>query len=162
MNNRIDAVLTAANRDVVLDHIAQIRALLPFLLDLSPEDRQALPKMGDKSRAFVSQALQLAEQDDSYLPRSFEVADMRQDVTLAESLYPIMTGLKQLSELIEDTYLQVGSEAYTAALIVYQFAQSSGRGAGLDELLDALGQRFARKSKDKSDDPDEPDDPNEN
>lgn len=151
MNNRIDAVLSAANRDAVLDHIAQIRTLLPFLLDLSPEDRQALPKMGDKSRAFVSQALQIAEQDDSYLPRSFDVADMRQDVVLAEAMYPIFVALKQLSELVDDTYVQVGSEAYTAGLIVYQSAKrngGNGGGSGLDDLLDALGQRFARKSKD--------------
>lgn len=148
MNNKIDAAVSAASRDAVLDHIEQIRALLPFLLDLSPEDRQALPKMGDKSRAFVSQALQLAEQDDSYLPRSFDVAEMKRDVALAEQLYPIVVALKQLSEFVDDTYVQVGSEAYTAALVVYQSAKRSGGGAALDDLLDALGQRFARKSKD--------------
>ncbi len=59
-----------------------------------------------------------------------------------------MTALKQLSEFVDDTYVQVGSEAYTAALIVYQSAKRSGQGAALDGLLDSLGQRFARKSKD--------------
>lgn len=154
MNNKIDAALTAANRDAVLNHIAQIRTALPFLLDLSPEDRQALPKMGDKSRAFVAQALQLAEQDDSYLPRSFDVAEMKRDVALADALYPIYTALKQLMELVDDTYIQVGSEAYTAGLIVYQYAKRNGAGGGgtgLDDLLDALGQRFARKLKDTPD-----------
>lgn len=147
MENRITAELSAADQDKVLDFITQIRAALPFLIDLSPEDRQALPKMGVKSRAFVSQALQLAEHDDSYLPRSFDVAEMKRDVALAESLYPIMVALKQLSEFVDDTYVQVGSEAYTAALVVYQSAKRNGQGTALDGLLDALGQRFARKSK---------------
>ncbi len=151
MQNRIDAVLTVTNRDQVLDLIAQIRALLPFLIDLAPEDRQTLPKMGDKSRAFVGGSLQLATHDDSYLPRSFDVAEMRKDVELAEALLPIAVALKQLSEFVDDTYIQVGSEAYTAALVVYQSAQRNGQGAALDGLLDALGERFARKSKEKPD-----------
>ena len=74
MQNRIDATLPVATRDEILDLIVQIRAKLPFLIDLSPEERQTLPKMGDKSRAFVSGSLQLATQDDSYLPRAFDVA----------------------------------------------------------------------------------------
>lgn len=151
MQNKIDATISAATRDQILDLIAQIRALLPFLIDLTPEDRQALPKMGDKSRAFVSGSLQLATQDDSYLPRSFDVPEMRKDVELAEALYPIGVALKQLSEFVDDTYIQVGSEAYTAALVVYQSAKRNGQGAALDGLLDALGERFARKSKEEPD-----------
>ena len=147
MQNRIDAVLDTAKRDQVLDLIAQIRTILPFLIDLTPEERQSLPKMGDKSRAFVAQSLQLATHDDTYLPRSFDVAEMKRDVELAEGLHPIMVALKQLSEFVDDTYVQVGSEAYTAALVVYQSAKRNGQGAALDGLLDALGQRFARKSK---------------
>lgn len=149
MQNRIEATISVTDRDKILNFISQIRDLVPFLIDLTSEERQALPKMGDKSRAFVSQALQLATQDESYLPRSFDVAEMRRDVELAESLYPIMVALKQLSEFVDDTYVQVGSEAYTAGLVVYQSAKRNGQGAALDGLLDALGQRFARKSKEK-------------
>ena len=43
--------------------------------------------------------------------------------------------------------MAVGSEAYTSALLVYQYARSAGKGAALDGALDALGQRFARKSR---------------
>lgn len=151
MQNRIDATITTIDRDKVLQNIAEIKMLLPFLIDLSPEDRQSLPKMGDKSRAFVANSLQLAEHDDQYLPRSFDVPEFRRDVELAETLYPISVALRQLSEYVDDTYIQVGSEAYTAALVVYQSAKRNGKGAALDALLDALGQRFARKSKDEAD-----------
>ena len=153
MQNRIDASISATVRDEILDLITQIRTKLPFLIDLSPEERQTLPKMGDKSRAFVNGALQLAEQDDQYLPRSFDVAEMRKDVELADALDPIAVALRQLSEFVDDTYIEVGSEAYTAALVVYQSAKRNGQGAALDGLLDALGQRFARKSKEKPDEP---------
>ncbi len=44
MENKIDAVLSAADRDKILQFINDIYALLPFLIDLSPEERQSLLK----------------------------------------------------------------------------------------------------------------------
>ena len=150
MENRIDATLSNADKQAVLDALALIRAKMPFLVDLSADERQSLLKMGDKSRAFVGQALVVAEQDDSFLPRSFDVAEMRQDVELIEALSPIMTAVTQLNELLGDTFALAGSDAYAAALVVYSQAKRNGKGAALDTLADSLGQRFARKSKDKA------------
>ncbi|MDT7540321.1 MAG: hypothetical protein QOE33_225 [Acidobacteriota bacterium] len=146
-DNRISASLSAADRQAVLDAINVIRQKLPFLIDLSPEERHTLPKMGDSSQAFVSQALQVAEQNTDILPRSFDVGEMRKDVDLLAALSPVRNALAQLSELVEDSYMAIGSEAYTAALLLYQYARSAGKGAALDGALDALGQRFARKSR---------------
>ena len=144
--NKISATLSDADKQAVLSAIQTIRQKLPFLIDLTPEERHALPKMGDKSRAFVEQALNVAEQNEDILPRSFDVAEMRRDVELITALSPILAAIAQLQELLEDTFLEVGSEAYTAALLVYQYARSAGKGAALDSSLDALSQRFARKS----------------
>ena len=63
------------------------------------------------------------------------------------ALAPIADRLQQLAELADDTVVAVGTDAYTAALVVYQMAQVAGKGAGLDGALDAMGQRFARKSR---------------
>ena len=40
-------------------------------------------------------------------------------VQLTEDLYPILLALGQLHELVDDTYMAVGSEAYAGALLVY-------------------------------------------
>jgi hypothetical protein len=150
--NRIDATLSIEDRDKVLHHIQDIKSILHFLVDLSADELRSLPKMGDKSRAFVTQALTVAEQDDSFLPRSFDSAEMRKDVELTEALLPIWTAISSLKELVDDTYTLAGSEAYVSALIVYQAAKANGKGSALDATLDALGQRFARKSKGKTPD----------
>ena len=150
MENRIEATLTAEDRDKVLSLIEQIRVLMPFLIDLTLEEKQSLAKMGDKRRAFVSNALTLAEQDDSFLPRSFDVAEMRKDVELTANLRPIVVALMQLTEFVDDTETLVGSEAYAAGLVVYSSAQRNGKGAALDNLADTLGKSFVRKSKGKA------------
>src|ERR1043165_988577 len=146
-DNRISATLSPADQQAVLAAINTIREKLPFLVDLSPEERRTLPRMGDSGRGFVSQALALAEQNTDILPRSFDVDEMRKDVELLDALSPVLLALAQLNELVDDTFMEVGSEAYVAALAVYQYARAAGKGAALDGALDSLGQRFARKSR---------------
>jgi hypothetical protein len=146
-DNRISATLSQADRQAVLDALNTIRTKLPFLIDLSPEERKALPKIGDTGRSFVAQALEIAEQNPDILPRSFDVAEMRKDVELFDALLPVVTAFAQLNELLDDSYVAVGSEAYAAALLVYQFVRAAGKGSALDTALDALGRRFARKSR---------------
>ena len=146
-DNRVSASLSPADRQAVIDALDTVRQKLPFLVDLSPDERRALPRMGDKSRGFVAQALEVAEQNPDILPRSFDPAEMRKDVELLNALSPVLSALAQLNELVEDTHVAVGSEAYAAALLVYQYARAAGKGPALDSALDSLGQRFARKSR---------------
>ncbi|CAA9572680.1 Methyl-accepting chemotaxis protein [uncultured Synechococcales cyanobacterium] len=145
--NRISTSLSPADREAVLAAVSTIREKLPFLMDLTVEERRSLPKMGDKSRAFVSKALEVATQNPDFLPRSFDIEEMRRDVELFQALHPILLSLTQLQELLDDTYLAVGSDAYTAGLVVYNYAKNSGQGAGLDAVVDEMGRRFARKSR---------------
>ena len=145
--NQFSTTLSQKDRDEVMAAIATIKEKLPFLIDLTPEQRQSLPKMGDKSRAFVSKALEVATQNPDFLPRNFDLAEMRKDVQLFEQLYPILLSLGQLQDLVDDTCLAVGSEAFAAALLVYNYAKASGEGSGLDTLIEDMGQRFARKPR---------------
>ncbi|BAT56318.1 hypothetical protein NOS3756_53220 [Nostoc sp. NIES-3756] len=146
-DSKVSARLTPADREAVMQSINTIKEKLPFLVDLTTEERKSLPKLGDKSRAFVSKALEIATQNPDFLPRSFDLDEMRRDIELFEALYPILLSLTQLQELVDDTSVAVGSEAYAAGLMVYNYAKASGKGAGLDSMVDDLGRRFARKSK---------------
>ncbi|MBW4693865.1 MAG: hypothetical protein KME27_19145 [Lyngbya sp. HA4199-MV5] len=143
----ISATLVQADREAVMVAVTTIKEKLPFLIDLTADERKALPKMGDKSRAFVSKALEVATQNPNFLPRSFDLEEMRKDVQLFEAMYPIVVALTQLQELVDDTCLAAGSEAYAAALQVYNYAKASGQGAGLDAVVGEMGQRFARKPR---------------
>ncbi|MEH2268292.1 MAG: hypothetical protein V7K68_07645 [Nostoc sp.] len=146
-DTKVSAKLSSADREAVMQAITTIREKLPFLIDLTTEERKALPKLGDKSRAFVSKALEIGTQNPDFLPRSFDLNEMRQDIELFEALYPILLSLTQLQELVDDTSVAVGSEAYAAGLMVYNYAKVSGKGAGLESMIDDLGRRFARKAK---------------
>ncbi|BAY79679.1 Methyl-accepting chemotaxis protein [Nostoc sp. DSM 114161] len=147
--NRVSASLSPADKYAVMQAIATIREKLPFLIDLTPEDRRTMLKMGDKSRAFVSKALEVATQNPNFLPRSFDLEEMRRDLEIYEDLYPVLLSLTQLQELVDDTCIAAASEAYGAALAVYSYAKASGDVAGLDAVIDEMGRRFNRRSKKK-------------
>ncbi|MBD6614916.1 hypothetical protein FNW02_03370 [Komarekiella sp. 'clone 1'] len=144
--NQISANLAPADQEAVMQAITTIHEKLPFLIDLTTEKRRAMLKMGDKSRAFVSKALEIATQNPDFLPRSFDLEEMRRDLALYEALYPVLLSLTQLQELVDDTYIATGSEAYVAALAVYNYAKASGDVAGLNIAIDEMGRRFYRRS----------------
>ncbi len=147
IQNKISATLSDEDAATVVAAINTIKQKLPFLIDLSPEERRSLPKMGDKSRGFVRAALTVAQQNPDILPRLFDVDEFARDVALEEKLARISGSFSKLAELLDDTLVAVGSDAYVAALTTYQCARIAGKGAGLDGQLDALGQRFARKAQ---------------
>jgi len=146
MENRVSANLSQADKDAVMAALATIKAKLPFLIDIPTEERKTMLKMGDKSRTFVQKTMELVNQNDGFLPRAFEVEEMQKDVQLLNDLYPMLQAVNQLQELMDDTVMVVGSEAYAAALVAYRYAKDSGLGAGLDGVVDDIGRRFARKS----------------
>jgi hypothetical protein len=142
----ISATLSSEDREAIAQSVNDIKKRLPFLIDLVGDERNNLAKMGDKSRAFVSKALEVASQNSDFLPRSFDVEEMRKDLVLYEDLSGLMMTLAQLQDMLDDTCLMVGSEAYTAALTVYNYAKNSGQSAnGLEPLVNEMGQRFRRR-----------------
>lgn len=50
---------------------------------------------------------------------------------------------------MDDTCIAAGSEAYAAALTVYNYAKASGDVTGLDAVIDEMGRRFTHRSKKK-------------
>ncbi|MGC1375776.1 MAG: hypothetical protein WA821_06125 [Anaerolineales bacterium] len=144
--HRISASLSPDDQEAILAAIATIKQRMPFLIDLTLKERRALPKLGDKSYAFVSKAVEMAAQNPGFLPRAFDVDEARRDMQLFEAMQPIALALMQLYELVDDTRLAVGSEAYMAALTIYNYARTGGQDQALDTLAAELGHRFAHKA----------------
>jgi hypothetical protein len=142
----INGELLPEQQQAILQAITDIQAKLPFMVDLTTDDRRSIPKMGDRSRAFVDQSLVVAMQNQAILPRNFDVTGFQRDVALVRQLEPVVLALRQLMKHVEDTYLAAGSDAYSNALLVYQVAKLAGKNGSLDEHLDSLGRRFARKT----------------
>jgi hypothetical protein len=141
--NLVSAELSDADQ---ADIMTTIREKLPFLISLTVSERRAMAKLGDKTRAFVEKSMEFANHHPDYLPRLFDLEEMRRDVELFAALYPVLMSLIHLQELVQDTYTVVGQEAYAAARVVYKSAKTNGQGAGLDAAIAEMGRRFSYKS----------------
>jgi hypothetical protein len=140
---------TAESRANVMNAIATIKENLPFLVDLTAEQRKGLLKMGDGSRGFVSKAQELVQQSSDFLPRSFDVEQMLRNAELWQEMKGMLLAMNQLQELMDDTYVALGSQAYSDALAVYQYAKAVSHTGTLEQSVVEMGKRFVKKGEKK-------------
>jgi hypothetical protein len=145
--NRVSATLAQADIDAIETDLTTITNKLPFLIDLKPEERDGLTYLKDRNRQFVTNSLKLVDKESNFLPRSFDVEEFRKDCLLYNSLASVNKSIASLLQRVGDTLSVSGSEAYAAALAVYNYAKSSNVATpGIDPYLDDLAQRFTRKA----------------
>ena len=118
--------------------------LLPVLRSLKPEDRHELPKMGDKTVAFVQKTLEHCASSPELAPQFLNVAEFKADVAAVESLRALHGPLSQITDALSDTMLMAGSDAYAAALMYYSSVKSAKKSnvAKAGTIYDDLSDRF--------------------
>lgn len=151
MDNRIAAAITPAQLTALAGAVRTIRDNLPFLIELSAEDRQELFKAGPKSRDFLELALATAQEHPDVLPRSFSLEQFAEDVTLFHTLERPYVALRDLLREVEDTRIAVGAEAMEAGRAVYHYVQGYPGSAPLQEAYEALRVRFAAQGRRRDD-----------
>jgi hypothetical protein len=143
--NRISLAISEADLQAVRDALQVLQdKLLPHLLTLAPEERRELPKMGDKTVAFVRKAADYARADGSLRPSYLDLEEMERDIQAVDDLSTLQRPLAQLVTGLEDSMLAAGSEAYGAALAYYQAIKGAARARvqGAEAIANDLGQRF--------------------
>ena len=120
LENKISLEITAEDIQAVKDAIQVIRTKLGSeLIQLSPEDRQSLTKMGDKSYTFVTKSLEYMMSHSDLVPNYIDVPEMEKDVVAVTTLRQLLQDLNPLVNGIEDTMMLAGSEAMMTSLSYY-------------------------------------------
>jgi hypothetical protein len=128
----------------------QVNALLsPYMVALTIADRQTLPKMGEKTLAFVTKAQEFATQYPNFLPTFVNKADFDIDVADATNLVGLKSQIDQVASLVDDTVMVAGSEAYIAALAFYNNVKLAAKQnvPGAKVINDDLASRFANRAR---------------
>ncbi|QGY43759.1 hypothetical protein GM418_08840 [Maribellus comscasis] len=147
MENRFSFFLTDEEKEQVKEAIQVLVSVLePKLMTLTPEERKELPKMGDKTVAFVEKAVEYAEQYPSYIPAFIDVSETRSDFEAVKAIRLYYTQLQRLTDTLDDSMLLAGSEAYISSLSVYKVLKNAaGMGQpGAEEAVAELAARFPR------------------
>jgi hypothetical protein len=145
----ISAALTAAQVTAINGALNTIRTNLPFLVNLTAEERLALSKMGEIGYNYVTRALDYAQGNAGILPPNFNLTEAQKDLKLVNDIRPIMQQVAQLLEAIDDTMMMAGIEAKDFADKFYALAklQAGTNTPGMDVIVSDLATFYEKSSE---------------
>lgn len=127
--------------------LQEIKDLLaPFMGSLTVDERKSLPKMSDKTVAFVTKVIEYTNSNPKFIPPMMDASEFKKDYRANQVLLPIHATSQQVSELMRDTIMLTGHEAYVQALYYYGSVKLAAK-AGDSEakiIQEDLSKRFPR------------------
>ena len=119
--------------------------LVPHLVNIAPDEKRALTKMGSKSVDFVSKTLTYANTNPQFKPAFVDIDSFSSDVTAFGVLRSLQQPLSQVADMLDDSMAVTGSDAMNAALAYYQSVKTANKMnmPGAATITDDLAIRFA-------------------
>jgi hypothetical protein len=151
-HNLVSFSIPDKDLEEITSAIATLKSKLsPHLKSLSPDDRLQVPKMGDKSIAFVQKACEHCEANLDLAPSFLDLDEMKNDVAAYEQIRTLYAPISQLADSLGDTMLLSGSDAYAGALVFYQAVKNAAKSnvQPAHSIYDDLSHRFPGKTKAK-------------
>ena len=145
--NRVSIELSDEDVKTVRDALSVLsQKLTPVLIKVSAEERRMIPKMGDKTVSFVTKVSEFATDNPALVPQYIDMSEMKKDIAVISVLRSIAGPLDTLCDLLNDTMLVAGSEAYISALAFYGSVKSATRlnEPGAEVIFNELKQQFPR------------------
>lgn len=149
MQNNFPTAIPEAVLKKALDYFQQgAEELRPYLHALTPEERSAMLKMADKTVAFVQKAYDYARNNPSFVPGFLDLEEFASDSAALTGLTPIHQLLEGLALDSDSTMMLAGSDAYAAALVLYNNIKflAKNKQPGAQAAYDDLAQRFPGKA----------------
>jgi hypothetical protein len=143
--NQISLSIPPEKVEQVKQLYGQINGIISeYLVNLTPEQSKELPKMGDKSYAFVTKALEYLQVTGTPIPPYTNVAEMVVDMNGYDTIRQILQAAQPTIDMLQDTMLLSGSEAYVAALAYYNYIKGAAKAGvpGAQTIYDDLSARF--------------------
>ena len=123
--------------------------LQPHLVKLTPEERQDLLKMGDKTVAFVQKTLEYCQTNPDLVPSFIDLDELAIDVAAIQTIRAIYRPMSQMTNALGDTMSLSGSESFGTCLMFYNGVKNAMRSSNLkaETIYDDLSSRFPGRPK---------------
>lgn len=148
------------NFENVLKGYQMLRDNMPFLINLSPEERYKHSEIDVKRIPFVRKSLEYARKDPDPLPRNIDLHKLGVDLDVVLKLKRIKREHQKLSEALADTLAVFGNNSYQLSLIIYKsYGQARSTDyPGIDSIYNDLSKhhkrgRYKKKQNTEEDQP---------
>lgn len=149
-DNRISLEITPAQKTALVAAVTGLKAALDGLLtNLTPEEKQSLPRIGDNTLAFDEKCAAYMVSRADLVPSFLDLDEMALDRKLVADLLPCLREIAPLCEGLEDTIMLANSDNMMGDLAFYQnVKQAAKRGVtGSGTIYDDLKTRFPGRPK---------------
>ncbi len=152
MENLFSAEFPPELVEEIQGYILQVKNLMPAgLVNLTPEERQYFIKMGDKTIAFVMKVIDFSNIYPVFIPSYVSLINLKSDMDSIAAMQTILRDMEGVTSKLKDSILLAGSEAFTAALSIYNSVKDAAHRdvPNAKVVYDELKVRFpGRKKKD--------------
>lgn len=144
----INASLSDEDIQAVKNAFQTILQKLPFLINLTAQERKSIAKTGPDSLSFVNNALTASQNNPTIFPASFNREEFQNDEELFADLTELGTIASSVASQIDDTRLAVGGEAMQQAKQVYSYVKTAAKTTpDLKPVAEQLGERFQKNNR---------------
>ena len=140
----IDGYLNVTDEQDIQAKLNDIIAQLPWLVNLTREERQAAITLGHRDQGFLNQVIEVAKQRGEILPAYFDKQDYLENVETYFVYARLTDTVRSVLEMIEDTKLQAGDTVMRKSLAVYhQVKEASQQNVpGMTTVFETMQSRF--------------------
>ena len=149
-DNRISIDITPVQKTAIVDAVAALKtALQGIIINLTKEERQTLPKIGDKTLAFDEKCKAYMASRPELVPGFIDLVELAKDRKGIADLLPCLQEIAPICEGLEDTISLLYTDIYVADLAFYaNVKQAKKRGVpGTDTIYDDMQARFPGRPK---------------
>jgi hypothetical protein len=123
--NKISAVLPPEQEAQVIKFIKDAKGNLDFLVNLSSQQRIRMAKLSRGRVGFIDTSSVHMRANPEYLPAYIDFEEFTKDVDLKDCLHRVLAEVNSFSERLNDTIMQVESEAYRASRLYYKSVKAA-------------------------------------
>ena len=146
--NQISANISNDTLTRAISLIDELESLFPFLLSLTPDERQSGFRLGDANMSFLTKSKDYITLSPQHMPQFVDIVETNNDINVATNLFTVTKKLGMLSSKIEDTATQAGFEALASVLAYYNSVKLAAKNnvPGAQSIYDDLKTRFPGRS----------------
>ena len=149
MANLISATFSEEDEAKAMELLAQLKALFPFGIKLSDDQKKHLPHLDDGRIPFADKGLFYGGQQPLIVPPYTDLGEFKKDIDFVKATRRVGAELLSFTEMVTDTRIAAGSDAYQAALSIYNSAKGAAKQGvpGTQTIVDEMGKLFEGQGK---------------
>jgi hypothetical protein len=152
LKKTISAELPQETEDTVIQDLSGVNDALPFMVELTKDERSRLFKMSRKKLDFMERGLRYAQENPELVPAYLDLTEFEKDVALRSQLYRIFDKVNSLRKNLKDTLTVLEAEVYETCRIFYAAVKvAAKRGEeGSEHIAKDLLYHYKRSSENGS------------